>query len=213
MSNIFFTADEHFDHRNIIDFCHRPFKDTAEMRETLIANHNKVVKPGDRVYHLGDMFWRTLPVNDAIAIRYRLNGEHYYIYGNHDELFRNEKLRSTFVWCRDVENLKVTGYPNIFLCHYAMRVWNGSHRGAYQLYGHTHNDLPEDGSLSFDVGVDAQNFFPISLEDVAAKMKKKTEAFLGKTFVCPKEGCGNKFVQHHARLTTCAKCGTLMELK
>jgi calcineurin-like phosphoesterase family protein len=181
------------------------------MREKIIANHNSVVRPGDRVYHVGDMFWRTLSVGEAVAIRYRLNGEHYYVFGNHDELFRNQIVRDAFVWCRERENLKIHGYPNIVLDHYAGRVWHGSHRGAWQLYGHTHNDLPEDGSLSFDVGVDAQNYFPISLEEVSAKMKKKTEAFSGKTFVCPK--CDNKFVPYHTRPSICSKCSTPMKLR
>ena len=173
MSTCWFTSDQHYGHSNIIKFCNRPFKDTSEMREKLIENHNSVVKPGDRVYNIGDMFWRTTPMSEAMSIVSRLNGQHYYIYGNHDELFRNAFLRNKFIWCRDAENLKVEGYPNIYLHHYACKVWNGSHKGSYHLYGHTHNVLPEDGSRSCDVGVDAQNFFPISLEEVHEKMKDR----------------------------------------
>jgi calcineurin-like phosphoesterase family protein len=176
MSSIFFTSDEHHGHFNIIKFCNRPFPSLEDMTEKLIYNHNEVVKAGDRVYHLGDMFWRTFTLGHAIETMSRLNGQHYYIYGNHDELFKSKELRDWFIWCKDVENLKVQGYPNIWLSHYAHRVWNGSHRGAYHLYGHTHNVLPEGDYLSMDVGVDAQNFYPISLEDVDKVLKKKKES-------------------------------------
>ena len=182
MSNVLFTADEHFGHNNVINYCHRPFKNTEEMREKLIANHNEVVKPGDRVYHLGDMFWRTLEVGEALTIRHRLNGEHYYIYGNHDELFRKKEVCDSFIWCRDMENLRAQGYPNIVLCHFAMRTWNGHHKGSWQLYGHSHAGLPEitnknkregESPYSFDVGVDACNLYPISLEEVKLRMEQK----------------------------------------
>lgn len=209
---IYFTSDEHYGHENIIKFCNRPFKDTSEMREALIKNHNSVVRNGDRVYHLGDMFWRTLSDEEVLAIRYRLNGQHFYIMGNHEEVLkRSEAVRKSFVWVRDTENLAVTGYPKIWLSHYAHRVWHGSHKGAYHLYGHTHNELPEDGSLSFDVGVDAQEFYPISINSVYNKMQRIAEHFKGKYFFCP--GCGHKFVPFHTRPTTCAKCGGKMELK
>jgi hypothetical protein len=33
------------------------------------------------------------------------------------------------------------GQP-IVLCHYAMRVWNRSHHGAWHLYGHSRGNLP-----------------------------------------------------------------------
>ena len=208
----FFTSDEHFDHRNIIDFCRRPFTDVKEMKEKLIENHNSVVKAGDLVYHLGDMFWRTLPLEDAIGIAKSLNGQHFYIYGNHDELFKNKALRDCFVWCRDVENLKIPGLPNIWLSHYAHRVWNGSHRGAYHLYGHTHAVMPEDSSLSFDVGVDAQNFLPISLDEVVEKMKVKAEAILSKYWSCEDKNCKHKFDAIDAEPKICSKCGSGMKL-
>ena len=52
--NIFFTADTHFFHRNIIKYCNRPFHSVGEMNETMIANWNAVVKPRSIIYHLGD---------------------------------------------------------------------------------------------------------------------------------------------------------------
>ena len=62
----------------------------------------------------------------------------------------------------------------IVLFHYAMRVWNASHYGTWHLYGHSHGDLPDDEtSLSFDVGVDCHNFYPLSYSDVTGIMSKK----------------------------------------
>ena len=40
MSEIFFTADQHFGHQNILVFCKRPFASMDEMREELIARNN-----------------------------------------------------------------------------------------------------------------------------------------------------------------------------
>lgn len=213
MGNIFFTADEHHGHENIIKFCKRPFDGIADMTEKLVEKHNEVVQPGDRVYHLGDMFWRTFGAEEAVKIVQRLNGQHYYIYGNHDELFRNKELRDCFVWCKDVENLKVQGYPNIWLSHYAHRVWNGSHKGSYHLYGHTHNVLPEGDYLSMDVGVDARNFYPISLEDVSKHMKGKKGRFDGGQWVCE---CGHSYLatnNNHSEQNICAKCMKAMRLQ
>jgi calcineurin-like phosphoesterase family protein len=207
--SIFFTADEHHGHENIIRFCKRPFSGIEEMTEKLVTNHNEVVKPGDHVFHLGDMFWRTFGLDPALKLMARLNGRHFYIYGNHCELFRHKELRDCFEWCKDVDNLKVQGYPNIWLSHYAHRVWNGSHRGAYHVYGHTHNVLPEGDYLSTDVGVDAQNFYPISLEDLDKKLKARKGRFDGGQWVCE---CGNKFLATNTSPTVCAKCTKEMRL-
>jgi calcineurin-like phosphoesterase family protein len=189
-NNVFFTSDEHFGHRNILKFCDRPFTDLQDMQEKLIENHNKVVNKGDLVYHLGDMFWKTLTLKEALNIRYRLNGNHYYIMGNHDEMFKHQPLVESFVWVKDAANIHPIGYPNIYLHHYACRVWNGSHRNSWHLYGHSHSALPEanptgtmdESPLCFDVGVDAQNYTPISLEDVKKKMEEKQARWNPRSF-------------------------------
>jgi hypothetical protein len=51
------------------------------------------------------------------------------------------------------------------LCHYALRTWNGSHRGALRLYGHSHGGLAGD-SQSVDVGVDCWDFRPVTLDEI-----------------------------------------------
>src|SRR4030066_28737 len=59
MRNIFFTADTHFNHANIIHYCRRPFSSIKEMNETLIAKWNAGMGKGDLVYHLGDFAWES----------------------------------------------------------------------------------------------------------------------------------------------------------
>lgn len=79
---IFVTSDTHFNHKNIIEFCERPFSDVQEMNEKMIENWNKVVCKDDLVFHLGDfqMGDRKL-IPETLK---RLNGIIFLIRGNHD---------------------------------------------------------------------------------------------------------------------------------
>jgi calcineurin-like phosphoesterase family protein len=179
MPDIFFTADEHFEHKNaMIGWGNpdkaRPWSSLIEMKEGLIERHNSKVKRGDLVYHIGDMFWRTCDIKTALEIIGRLNGQHYYVLGNHEEVMESEELRSKFVWVKERARIQPPGppkHPGIILDHYAGRVWDGSFRGSWQLYGHSHGDLPEiRGVRAFDVGVDANNYYPVSLEEATTKI-------------------------------------------
>lgn len=170
--NIFFTSDTHFGHDRIIELSKRPFKTVEEMDETLISNWNAIIGPRDTVYHLGDFSFRKPgPYLD------RLNGDLHLVYGNHDDasmkhfrrrdgIHRNFKTAQHYkeisLPVRDVGN-KMIAVPKVkvILFHFAMRVWHNSHRGSLQLYGHSHGDLPPHGN-SFDVGVDAHGFKPLS---------------------------------------------------
>jgi calcineurin-like phosphoesterase family protein len=141
----------HFGHANIIKYSSRPFSSVEEHDETLIENWNKHVKDNEDVYFLGDFAYRNK--NAAANIRRRLNGNIYFIEGNHDK--SAFQIRNTFEWYKQTHEIKVEGH-RIWLSHYAHRTWNKSHHGAIHLYGHSHHSLPDDPhALSMDVGVDA----------------------------------------------------------
>ncbi len=178
MSNIFITSDEHYGHQRIIDLAHRPFTSVEEMTETLIENHNKVVPDslGFMTIHVGDLFWHTLTVDEATAILDRLHGRHAFIFGNHDELIETNvqffQTRLDFIIGENkASGSKIIHFNKrkITLNHYAQRVWDGSHKGNGHVYGHSHGCLPGLGK-SFDIGVDAHDLRPWSLEEIEAKM-------------------------------------------
>lgn len=169
MGGIFFTSDTHFNHANILLF-RKQFSTVEEMNELMIERWNERVSKGDCVYHLGD-FALGKPA-DAVEIRKRLNGVLYLIRGNHDRVAEHKSCFDSFVWIKDYHRVKV-GEQKIYLCHYAFRTWNCMHHGSWHLHGHSHGSLPELEGYSFDVGVDCWNFYPLSFEEVAAKMAMK----------------------------------------
>jgi calcineurin-like phosphoesterase family protein len=177
MSDIFITSDEHYGHARIIELANRPFTSVEEMTETIIERHNKVVprNPNILTIHVGDMFWQTLTSQEAVSILIRLNGSHAFLYGNHDELVDKPSiLKGLFDWVKGENKAGGAHLINfnkrkITLNHYAQRVWEGSHKGHWHVYGHSHNGLAGLGK-SFDIGVDGHNFTPWSLEEIEAKM-------------------------------------------
>lgn len=79
---IFLISDTHFNHKNIIKYCGRPFDTTEEMNEFLIAKWNSKVHEEDLVIHLGD-FGKGSDL-DISELRRKLNGNIILIKGNHD---------------------------------------------------------------------------------------------------------------------------------
>lgn len=197
--NIFFTADTHFGHANIIRYSKRPWinwktdvvkvfdpgteahverwaspeiaqRRKKEMDDVLVCNWNNAVKPGDLVYHVGDFCFGKTP--DFLRYFHALNGKIVLIKGNHDKVAWEN--RSVFHEAHDSYlEVEING-KEITLCHYALRVWNKSHLGSWHLYGHSHGELADlKTSRSFDVGVDCHNFRPISFDEVETIMIKK----------------------------------------
>ena len=86
------AADHHFGHANILNFKRedgtplRPFKTIEEHDETIIANHNALVRPEDRVYLLGDVCIN----RHSRHLLGRLAGRLVLVKGNHDILKLNE---------------------------------------------------------------------------------------------------------------------------
>jgi calcineurin-like phosphoesterase family protein len=170
MSRVHFTADHHFGHEGIIGMCNRPFTSAEEMDETLITYWNAVVRPNDKVWHLGDFAHRADPKRMRVVFD-RLNGTKHLVIGNHDK-----QATQQLPWAsqQQMAVLCVDGVRSV-LCHYGMRVWPEQRRGAIQLYGHSHGRLPGT-SLSIDVGVDCWNYMPVNLKQILDRIKELPEA-------------------------------------
>ena len=184
----FFTSDTHFGHANIIRFCNRPFQNVEEMNEVLIENWNKVVSKDDTVFHLGDFAFGGSSVWNSIIPR--LNGHINLIIGNHDR----KNLRQGYMSYFDmvVPQLQIEIEDNsIYLNHYPFLCYGGSHRGVWQLFGHLHSGPQADGldisrlrvllPTQYDVGVDNNNFTPISYREVKEKIESQKNESLDRT--------------------------------
>lgn len=158
----FFTADEHYGHEKIIEYCHRPFANVVEMDLALIANHNQVVGKNDITIHVGDFGWFNKQ-EGAIVVISQLNGSHIFLKGSHDRWLPDS---AKFMWRKMIDGQFVV------VSHYAMRTWERAHYGSWQLYGHSHGTLPGVGK-QMDIGVDCNNFTPISFCQIKTLMDQQ----------------------------------------
>lgn len=184
MSNFFFTSDQHFGHTNIIKYCNRPFSSVEEMDEKIIENWNKVVKPEDVVYTLGDF---SLPdrknystwESQILFVKYtlkRLNGKIIIVFGSHDK-HAYECKHSFYTYHNKNTIAEVKINELIIQCsHCALLTWEKRTHGALSAFGHVHSGPSKKFPCvlgSYDVGVDNNDFTPISLEDFVVKARSK----------------------------------------
>lgn len=155
---VFFTSDTHFGDHRVLNLYPRPFASVAEMDEALAANWNAVVGPADTVWHLGD-FARSAKA--VAAILPRLNGEKHLVVGNNDP---SPDLVHGWASVQPYAEIAVDG-TQLVLCHYPFRSWNGQHRGALNLHGHSHGRL-KPLPRQFDVGVDVRDYRPVTLNQL-----------------------------------------------
>lgn len=161
---VWFSSDTHFSHTNAALKFRSGFSSVEEMDNLIISNWNSLVAPTDIVYHLGDFCWSGKYGEYAS----QLNGRKHLILGNHDD--RNEAIKcGEFLSVQDVKTATMPDNRKIFMSHYSHRVWNKSHHNSWMLFGHEHGRLAPYGK-SFDVGMDAHNFKPISYEQVCSIM-------------------------------------------
>ena len=158
---IWFTADTHFGDHRTLNIHRRPFASVAAMDDALVAGWNAVVAPGDTVWHLGDVARR---VTDVPILLAALHGTKHLLRGNNDDHAIGEVPGWASV--RDYAEI-VVDERALVLCHYPFRSWNGQHRGAIDLHGHSHGKL-KLMPRQYDVGVDPRGWRPVTLANLLA---------------------------------------------
>jgi calcineurin-like phosphoesterase family protein len=173
---IFFTSDTHFGHAGALALYRRPFNSVREMNEGILDGWNRVVGEMDEVWHLGDFAVtakrRTREPEetaDVVDLFRRLKGKKYLIRGNNDPPWVAAALVD---WC-SVEDYREIEREGVYLvlCHYPFRTWNRMSKGAINLHGHSHGRL-KPLPRQVDVGVDAQGFRPVTLQEILAVTRR-----------------------------------------
>ena len=171
---IYFTSDLHLGHKNIIKLLGRKFDHVDQMNEVLIRNINDRVRPNDTLYILGDLSFREKPEVINGLIRKIKCRNLVLIRGNHDVKYDPD----LFLDICDFKEIKAEGM-RFSLMHYPMVEWPGSRNGAIQLHGHQHNppaynqNMKRAGIRRYDVGVEANGYAPVSLEEILDYMNIK----------------------------------------
>ena len=183
--NTWFTADTHFNDKTILRRGYRPFDSVEEMNRVLIKRWNETVPEHGVVFHLGDFSqggYREL--KDILP---KLHGRIFLILGNHDEVRTvTMKYKKTFAQVLPQKTIRIEG-NDIILNHYPFLFYKGELDNVWQLFGHVHSgpnektgfDLPRINLLfpfQYDVGVDNNDYRPVSYLTVKSKITAQAKA-------------------------------------
>lgn len=173
--NIFFCSDHHFAHSKPYNtfkredgrFLRHEFANAQEADEAMIERHNKVVRPEDRVYFIGDVCFHK---RDLAKVG-RMTGRKVLIKGNHDLL----ELKDYTPYFDDIR--AVHQFKGVLIAHIPVHE-SCLGRWGFQIHGHLHDKvikMQDPGEYVkhtiidpryFNVSVERINYTPISLEEV-----------------------------------------------
>jgi calcineurin-like phosphoesterase family protein len=166
----YFIGDTHFWHKNILKMGREQFTTIEEHNEHIIAQWNKVVRPGDKIYHLGDLAFG--PLEKIQEIMPRLNGYKLLVAGNHDMRPTEAYLKMGFARVAGVME-----YKSMVLSHMPIHTGQVDYRYTYNIHGHTHRNLvkyPYSDELDpryICVSCEQVNYTPISFEQIIERYK------------------------------------------
>lgn len=200
MKTSWVISDTHFSHTNSWQKFKRddgsplrPFTSTEEMDETIVERWNAVVKPGDHVYHLGDVSIS----KKGLQFVNRLNGRKRLIRGNHD-IYSDNLYRE--VGFEKIYGVRVF-VDKFILSHIPLHPDCITNRFKVNVHGHTHaNEVTREVRLSdidewFDpdkmtdrkiiqpdprylsVSVEHTNYMPLSFEEVDQRIAERWAEF------------------------------------
>ena len=175
--NLWFSADAHFGHKNIIKYCNRPFKNVGQMNKVLIKRWNERVKQEDIVYFIGDFcFYKGKEALEGIYkpdyyIK-QLNGNIIFIKGNHDSM---NHLKT------HIQNIVIKyGGQEIFLVHNP-KDFNSFY--TLNLIGHIHDNWKIKKIDGFNIyliniGVDVWDYYPVNYNEIMKIVTKLAEELI-----------------------------------
>lgn len=172
MSNIWFISDTHFCHTNILKFKRddgsplRTFESVDAMNETIIENWNQVIRPQDKVWHLGDVALQVVEPKHLNSIMRRLNGQKRLILGNHDK----PKAQGFLDWFDKVAIWNGFKEGDFTISHIPLRL-DSLRDGRFNVHGHVHaNSLADPHYIN--VSVEVTGYRPVHYDEIVARIRR-----------------------------------------
>lgn len=166
--NIWIVSDWHLFHENILKFTDaegnltRPgFSSVDEMNECILERHNEVVKTGDIVYNLGDVFFGDKEKFKKFFPKF--NGRKRLIVGNHDDI----KFLASGGFFQKVQMWRMFPEYGLILSHVPLHPSSCMRRDMTlkNIHGHIHqNDSPP--GLYQNVCVEKTDYRPLNIEEL-----------------------------------------------
>lgn len=174
---VYFTSDLHFCHDKDFVWQARGFESIDEMNAEIVRRWNEVVYPDDDVYILGDLTLGN--VEEGLKLIAKLNGYLHIIRGNHDtdtktsrylELPNVVSVEFATIYKYKKAIFWLSHYPTITANYDDDLPWA---QHMVNLFGHTHQETPfyNGNPYMYNVGMDAHNCTPISLDDIIANIR------------------------------------------
>lgn len=171
MKNIWFISDTHFGHSNMLKFIDsngekiRKFSSVEEMDELMITNWNERIKPGDKVYHLGDVAMGGPAIS---RIMNKLHGSKRLILGNHD-IVKGDLVN----YFHKITIWRVFREFDFTLSHIPLREDNLI--TTFNIHGHIHQN-PSPSLRHMNICVEQTNYKPLHLDEILQELSKRKDA-------------------------------------
>ena len=162
---VWLWSDQHFGHKNIIDFSNRPYPTVELMHQCLIGNHNDYVQPNDICIWVGDFAF--MKDDAANEILHQMNGYKILVLGNHD--LQGSKIKKLHF--DEIHLMRTMQVPvgkqtfDLVLTHYPMH--NLPKKNVVNIHGHEHvSFLHSVGPQHINVNCELHGFKPISMQSI-----------------------------------------------
>lgn len=183
MAETFFISDTHFGHEKTCTTFQRsdgtplrPFANAEEMDEQMIQRWNAIVRPEDKVYHLGDVCIKKQYLKTLV----RLNGNKRLIRGNHD-VFKTKEYMQYF---KEIYGVRVL--DDCILSHIPLDAASITTRFHVNVHGHLHSNqkmmVSQYGKIVPDpryvcVCVEHINYTPLPYDDLRKLWTEKQKLY------------------------------------
>ena len=172
---VWLISDTHFHHVNVLNFTGydgkplRVFDNVHQMDEYMVEKWNSVVKPDDKVYHLGDVVMKATA--ESLKIVGRLNGRKTLILGNHD----SPDVHLYRPYFSHIHSTRILS--DYILSHVPLHPMSLGKAKA-NIFGHVHNNIVpgQYGPKYYNISVEVlDDYTPISLEELDRRIRKQLE--------------------------------------